>query len=546
MEDLPPDVSATASGLGTEALISKLLQVARARTGMELAWVSRFADGAQILEITDGASGEVTVGGGTSLAMEGSYCVRVIDGRLPNIIADARGNPATSGLEVTEELNIGSYIGVPLTAASGAVNGMLCAIRPTANPDLGEDAHRFMQLLAAVVGDLLEDERSGHERVQHIRDRVGKVLAGGQLRSFLQPVVDLRTGAVVGVEALARFPGEPRRPDVWFAEAELVGLGAPLQLAAVRAAVDCRNDLPDGLWLSVNVSPATLMHPELSESVLASSPHRIVLELTEHSRIDRYDEVRRLLQPLRSAGVRLAVDDVGAGFASLSHVLELTPDVLKIDLSVTRGIDTDPARQQLVLGILAAARQLDAATIAEGVETTAELTCLRDLEIGYAQGYALARPAPPPLQTASLADRLPPATETRGHDPAGAAGDRFRDALSNAPIGVALVGLDGTFLHANARLEELLGFGTGALNPITFQRLSQQVTHPDDPGDDVRFAQQCLAGTRDSYVTSKRYVRPDGSVLDAELIVTLVRDRDGRPLYFLAQVLKAGGPPDDG
>lgn len=230
------------------------------------------------------------------------------------------------------------------------------------------------------------------------RERVEGVLAEGLLRVVFQPIVELATGRVIGAEALARFECEPRRsPDAWFAEAAEVGLGPDLEVAAVREALAQAGALPPGTYLSLNVSPATVFAGALDD-VLAGAPcERLVVELTEHHEVTDYERLNGALGPLRAAGVRLAVDDTGAGFASLRHILRLGPEVIKLDRTLTQGIDADVVRRSLGLALVGFAREAGALLAAEGVETPGELAVLRDLGVQAAQGYHLAPPGPLPL-----------------------------------------------------------------------------------------------------------------------------------------------------
>ena len=251
-------------------------------------------------------------------------------------------------------------------------------------------------LEAQVRAQVEREARQADDRRQRV-SRVEQVLAGGVLAMRFQPIADLRTGAVLGAEALARFETEPRRPpDVWFAEALDVGLGLELELAAVAAALPALDALPPGSYLSVNVSPATVPEPGLVDLV-SGAGDRVVLELTEHAPVDDYGVVAEGLGGLRRLGARLAVDDAGAGFASLRHILRLEPDIIKLDLALTRGIDGDPVRRALASALVRFAAEIGAVITAEGVESAGEVRVLRDLGVAAGQGYYLARPGPLPF-----------------------------------------------------------------------------------------------------------------------------------------------------
>ena len=175
-----------------------------------------------------------------------------------------------------------------------------------------------------------------------------------------------------------------------------MGLGVELELVAIRAALARLDALPAGVRLSLNVSPAALLTPELVEALAAVPGARLALELTEHAPVEDYAALGAALAGLRSRGVQLMIDDAGAGFASLRHVLGLHPDAIKLDLSLTRDIDSDPVRRALAASLVAFAREIGATIVAEGIETRAELEALRALGVTHGQGYYLARPGPGP------------------------------------------------------------------------------------------------------------------------------------------------------
>jgi EAL domain-containing protein (putative c-di-GMP-specific phosphodiesterase class I)/ActR/RegA family two-component response regulator len=245
----------------------------------------------------------------------------------------------------------------------------------------------------------LDAHAEGHRRVSVERDlrraRVAGAIADGALRMVYQPIVDLAGGQVVGVEALARFDCDPpRSPSAWFAEAAEVDLAIDLDLAAIEASLGALDWLPPDVFLSLNVSPATAISGRLHESLRGVRSDRIVLELTEHTRIDDYDVLRAALDELRQQGARVAVDDAGAGYAGLQQILRLRPDIVKLDLEFTHTIDADPVRRALATSLVTFGRDTGEVIIAEGIETMEELDTLGRLGVCWGQGFYLARPGP--------------------------------------------------------------------------------------------------------------------------------------------------------
>jgi len=170
---------------------------------------------------------------------------------------------------------------------------------------------------------------------------------------------------------------------------------------AARKALALFDDLPDHVALSINASPTTVGSARFVELLLGLHPRRTVLELTEHRRVDDYPLLQRHLALLRRRGVRVSVDDTGAGYASLSHIVRLAPDAIKLDRALVAGIDVDPVRQALAAALVHFAHRTGALVIAEGVETADELASVTTLGFDAAQGFHLARPAP-------VADLFPP------------------------------------------------------------------------------------------------------------------------------------------
>ncbi|HWH33015.1 MAG TPA: EAL domain-containing protein [Egibacteraceae bacterium] len=288
-------------------------------------------------------------------------------------------------------------VDVPLPLPEGKSGGML-RFTPSADAAEAERDVQAIRALAAMLGSQLEapalDRESWQLRIMRIRD----LLDHGDLPVVFQPIANLQTGEIVGVEALSRFPGSSdHAPDKWFNEAASVGLGVELEVLAVRRALNALDQLPESAYLSVNVSPAVAMSAGLAETLDEVPLHRVVLEITEHSQVLDYDRLNLALVALRARGVRLAIDDAGSGFSSLRHILRLSPDIIKLDMSLTQGIDNDSVLRALGYSLASFASAIDAAVIAEGVETERELHALRFLQVSYGQGFFLRRPGPMPM-----------------------------------------------------------------------------------------------------------------------------------------------------
>lgn len=227
---------------------------------------------------------------------------------------------------------------------------------------------------------------------------VRHAIATRAFETHFQPIVDLRSGQPIGAEALSRFAQLPvRAPDKWFAEAASFGLGIELELIAMENALDQLHLLPSSVYLSLNASVETMLTDRFRETIADVASERIVLELTEHTKVVDYVLLEERIERLRSSGIRLAVDDAGAGYSGLAHILNLQPDVIKLDISLTRGIDHDPARRALGRALLTfGIDAYNASFVAEGIETESEYETLRSLGCPLGQGFFLGRPAPLP------------------------------------------------------------------------------------------------------------------------------------------------------
>lgn len=306
------------------------------------------------------------------LGMQAAFVSEITE--TPRIYRAVTGDGDAFGLVVDD--------GSPLDSTS-------CCLDQRPDPRLSDRDASFTSLLAEMLAeriDLLETERRNRDVVQDIVDDETVEVA-------LQPIVSLTTGRWEGTEALARFPGCSLRVDEVFSLAIRIGLGPDLELLALRTALARLADMPPATYLSVDLSPTGIADPRCA-ALLAATPdlHRIVLEVTEHAPVEQYAGLLGVLSPLRAAGLRLAVDDVGAGYASFRHVLQLQPDILKIDSVLVDGIADDSALRSIVSSLVLLGLDLRASVTAEGVENRRDLQVLEELGVDNAQGYLYARP----------------------------------------------------------------------------------------------------------------------------------------------------------
>jgi EAL domain-containing protein (putative c-di-GMP-specific phosphodiesterase class I) len=227
--------------------------------------------------------------------------------------------------------------------------------------------------------------------------RIEGVLSDPELvRPAFQPIFDLVRGRVSGYEALARFAdaGPPRSPEEWLTAAAERGLDDAFEAALLEAGLRARRALPENCFLSVNVSPHTLLSAEVQRVLEdAGRLDAVVIELTERAPVDDYDALREVLELIRARGGMVAVDDAGAGYSSLQHIMNLRPEFIKLDRALVSGLDSDPAKLALVEAVGSFAARIDAWLVAEGIEQPSELDAVRTISVPLGQGFGLARPA---------------------------------------------------------------------------------------------------------------------------------------------------------
>jgi EAL domain-containing protein (putative c-di-GMP-specific phosphodiesterase class I) len=377
-----------------DLILERLLSLARAHLGMEVAWLSVFRDGQQVIVAAEGALAEMNVVLGQGVELSQAFCTQVLAGRLGRVVTDARRHPIAREHGATQELNIGSYVGAPWREADGTIGGMLCCLSRTPDPSLDDYSARYLGLLADLVTEHLGSPvaRAGRPAEKQIR----AVLDARAIRTVFQPVVRLADARIVAYEALSRFDHPlSARPERAFAMAAGSGLGAELELMAAGSALAHLDLAPDDGWLGVNISADTVLNPAaLALFMRHVGGQRILLEITEHTPVSDYRRLTEALRPLRAAGIRIGVDDAGAGFASLSHILHLLPDVIKLDIALVRGIDLDPVRRALAASLVGFAAEIGAVLVAEGVESRGERSALSALGVRYGQGFLWGKPGP--------------------------------------------------------------------------------------------------------------------------------------------------------
>ncbi len=392
--------------------VADLLRTAKESLGVSVAFLTRMDDTTQELRVVE-SSVPLLFQEGYTQARERTLCHAVLEGRLPPVMTDLRRHPEAMALPAARFPRIRSYVSVPVRLSDGSLYGTFCTASLTTDKGLGPRDKALMDVLAQAAAVVIEPEVAERAHVAEVMGRLGPVLDAGGPTVVLQPIVQLATGLRTGAEALSRVPHAwGRTPDVCFAEAHELGVGDRLELLALERAADHLAVVPG--YVSMNISPGTLVTPDASDLLAALPLDRVLLELCEQDPVEDYEALHAVLAPLRGAGMRLAIDDVGAGFSSLRHIVLTAPDVIKLDRSIVDGVSADPVLRTLVTSLCDFAHGSGAEVVAEGIEGPEDAAALVACGVDLGQGWHYGRPGPP--------EALPEAFAPAGTYPAALAG----------------------------------------------------------------------------------------------------------------------------
>jgi EAL domain-containing protein (putative c-di-GMP-specific phosphodiesterase class I) len=365
--------------------LAELLVTAKKSLRLSVSFISRMDGTTQHLEVVE-SSVPVLFKEGVTQKQETSFCQAIRDGRLPAVMPDVKRYPVAMSLPASRIPRIRSYVSVPIVFSDGTEYGTFCAAGLTSDKELGQRDKALMEVLASAAAVILEPSVAEQQRRDEIEGRLRTVLADGGPAVMLQPIVEVATGRRVGVEALSRFPRDwGKAPDVCFEEAHSVGQGEHLELLALERAVERGAGISG--YTAVNLSPATLLTDRCARLLDRLPVERILLELSEHEPVDDYGMLTAALAPYRARGMRVAIDDVGAGFSSLRHIVLVGPDVLKLDRSIVAGVAEDRVLRTLIRSLVDFAHDCAASVVAEGIETADDVAALHALGVDYGQGW---------------------------------------------------------------------------------------------------------------------------------------------------------------
>jgi EAL domain-containing protein (putative c-di-GMP-specific phosphodiesterase class I) len=381
--------------------VAELLRTAKSALQLSVSFLTRMDGENQHLEVVE-SSVPFLFQEGNVQRQDTSLCQAIRDKKLPAVIPDLKKFPEAMKLPAARLPRIRSYVSVPVVLSDGTLYGTFCAAGLTSDKDLTKRDKSLMEVLAHAAAVIIEPGVREAERRGAIEARLNPVLERGGPVVVLQPIVDLASGRRIGAEALSRFPREwDMAPDVCFAEAHTVGQGDQLELLAIERAAELLYEVTG--YIAMNVSPRTFLLPECLDLLGTFPLPRVLLELSEHDPVDDYDTLLAALRPLRARGMRLAIDDVGAGFSSLRHIVLTSPEVIKLDRTIVDRVATDPILTTLVRSLTEFGHGCGARVVAEGVETAEDAAALLALGVDYGQGWYFGRPGP----ASDLRDAMP-------------------------------------------------------------------------------------------------------------------------------------------
>lgn len=376
-------------------VVQRLLEAIRKHLDLDVAFIGQFVDGERVFRYVDADPGASQISVFDSDPIEETYCGNVVAGRLPGLLPDSMAHPVSADLPITSALSIGSYLSVPIRFSDGRVYGTFCCFSHEAKLSLDAKDLRSLEMMADVASEHLEELDASEVAQRHRREVISSILDTPKAMTMaFQPLRELVTMEIVGLEALARFPAHDEGPEWFFREAADAGLGHELEMLAVRTALTAFDDIPPPIKLNINVSAETLTSEEFFETVSGVDRDRLVIEVTEHAAVEDYTNMRLASERLTELGIWLAIDDVGMGFSGLNRILESAPEQLKLDRVVVREVDTNLTKQAMIDAFRSFGERAGFVIVAEGIETEAELLMLRSLGVELGQGYHLGRPGP--------------------------------------------------------------------------------------------------------------------------------------------------------
>lgn len=392
---VPHDAAIPAAHAGAREEIGDMLEALRARLDMDVAFVSRQIGSTHRIFTHVAARGRAPLMSGDHNANDNSLCWLVIQGKLPERVTDTSLYENAMCLPVVDQLNVRSHFSVPLRRRDGRVHGSLCCFSYRPRPDIDERDMQVLRSVAAIVSDQIEGRIELEERGEEAGREIARLMAADDIAIIHQPIYDLTDWHLIGHECLMRNKADPERSPLELLErARTAGKTLELELHVARKALATLDRAHPERFIAINVSPATLTSQALAALIPEGLEARLVIELNQQETAPQQAAVRQAIEAWK-ARAWVAVNSAGAGFAGLQTLVDLGPDIVKIDRDFLGGLAADPARRALVKALVQFASETGVTLIAQGVETREDLQALRELGVRFAQGYILGKPAAP-------------------------------------------------------------------------------------------------------------------------------------------------------
>lgn len=375
-------------------ILQTLLRSVRQQLHLTVTFIAEFKNGQRVFQVINADDEFSRIQEGDSDPLEETYCQRIVDGRLPELIIDSARYEESRNLPVTHQLSIGSYLGVPIKLSTGILYGTFCGYTENSDPTLNQRDLAIMRVFADVTAAIVESTLFDDQEKTSVKNSLLEVIQKDQMSLVQQPVIDLQTQSDYSVEVLSRFSNPRFSPHSFYSQADNYGLSDMAAEFFLQKLMLVLPKLPSDIKVSINLTPAQCTSKKVASQLAGFPLNRLIIEVTEHVAIQDYESIEEIMSPLRRAGLQLAVDDAGSGYASFLHILSLKPDIIKLDKAITHDIDQDPARRALAIALIQFSKEQNIKLIAEGVETRSELETLRSLGVRYVQGYFFAKPIP--------------------------------------------------------------------------------------------------------------------------------------------------------
>tara|TARA_A100001391_G_scaffold18104_1_gene10128 strand:- start:21146 stop:22390 length:1245 start_codon:yes stop_codon:yes gene_type:complete len=380
--------------LASDPQIAGFLHSARDHLGLEIGLIGRWIDD-DMREITHVDSAlDLPLEPGLRQHRDETYCWHVLNGDLPEMIADPAPYPAAQALGITHALPVGAHFSVPLRLSDGTVWGSFCAMSRQPDPTLTPRDLAIFESFAAMAAERIDTLIAEAALREQTRQRIEDMFEGDAVTIFQQPIHLLADSQPAGVECLARFPDVNKRsPGAWFGDAESTGLGEELEMTAVNGAIETVTSVPDGFFAMVKAPARCVVSGAVRAALEAETAANVVVTLTQYAAAEDKLALVQALQAIRPTA-RVAIDMVGTSYASMQLAALVKPDFVKLDMALARNVASDPAARALVSAVVALVREWDGAVIAEGIEESAQAEAMKALGVSHGQGYLFARPMP--------------------------------------------------------------------------------------------------------------------------------------------------------